>query len=400
MRRALILMVLMAANAQAGVVERYLEAYFEMYPSRATAAGMHDRDDLLEDFSAAKLSEWVSFNVGVVEELRTALAGSEMAFEDRLDAELLLREAELQVLDLARLERPQKDPLFWTGVVSQATVFLLVREDLPREVRLTAVASRAQQIPRLAAQARASLTATDPSAISPDLCQLASGQARASSQFYAEGLAAATQDEDDPQLRQRLATAGEQAGRALSDLAGFLEELGEKATGSARLGEDYRPRFEIVNGMTTALDEVSNGAKRDLAAKVSETAEFGRSVWTEVMGDEEPPADDKLLVQALFARISEDRASSVDEFIADYRRLVDESVAFVRQREIITLPEPLDPFRRTVARFLYRSVGWRGLSSGTVCRCGQQNSPLSTDPIGRCLRGAARGLLPRLQPSL
>ena len=48
MRQALILMVLMAANAQAGVVERYLEAYFEMYPSRATAAGMHDRDDLLD----------------------------------------------------------------------------------------------------------------------------------------------------------------------------------------------------------------------------------------------------------------------------------------------------------------------------------------------------------------
>ena len=358
MRRALILMVLMAANAQAGVVERYFEAYFEMYPSRATAAGMHDRDDLLEDFSAAKLSQWVSFNSGVVEELRRALAGSEMAFEDRLDAELLLREAELQVLDLARLERPQKDPLFWTGVVSQATVFLLVREDLPREVRLTAVASRAEQIPRLAAQARASLTATDPSAISPELCQLASGQASASSQFYSEGLAAATQDEDDPRLRQRLATAGEQAGRALSDLAGFLEELGEKATGSARLGEDYRPRFEIVNGMTTPLDEVSNGAKKDLAAKVSETADFGRSVWTEVMGDEEPPADDKLLVQALFARIGEDRASSVDEFIADYRRLVDESVAFVRQREIITLPEPLTLFvGRSPDFFIGQSVG-------------------------------------------
>ena len=352
------LLVMMATGAQGGVVEGYLEAYFEMFPTRATAAGLHALDHSLEDLSPTKISEWVGFNRSVAEDLKASLGNPELEFEDRLDAELLLREAELQLLDLDRLRRPQKDPLFWTGVVSQATVFLLVREDRPRHDRLAAVASRVERIPRFAAQAQSALAATATDEIAPELCRLASRQAQASAQFYAEGLAAATTEDDDADLRQRLGRAGERAATALTQLAAFLDELGKKATGSPRLGEDYRARFEIVNGMTTPLAEVLDGANEDLAAKLREAAEYGRSVWEEVMGDEDLPASDKQVVAALFERVSDDRASSTDEFIADYRQLVDESVAFVRQRQIITLPEPLTLFvGRSPDFFIGQSVG-------------------------------------------
>ena len=358
MKLALTLIALIATGAQAGVVDDYLDAYFQMFPTRATAAGLHDLDQDLEDLSPENISKWVSFNRGIVEKLSSALTDSELGFEDRLDAELLLREAELQVLDLERLKRPQRDPLFWTGVVSQATVFLLVREDRARAERLTAVASRAELIPRLAAQARAALEGTETTEIAPEHCQLASRQVRASAQFYRQGLAAATNDEDGPELRQRLQEAGKLAGGALSVLSEFLDVLCEQASGSARLGEFYRQRFEIVNGMSTPLEEVLAGAVEDLQAKLRETADFGRSVWSEWMGDAVPPTDDKQLVQALFSRVSEDRASSTDEFIADYQQLVADSVAFVREREIITLPEPLTLFvGRSPDFFIGQSVG-------------------------------------------
>ncbi|MGB5176394.1 MAG: DUF885 family protein, partial [Thermoanaerobaculia bacterium] len=232
MRYTLMLLVMMATGAQAGVVEGYLEAYFEMFPTRATAAGLHDLDHSLEDLSPTKISEWVGFNRSVAEDLKASLGNPELEFEDRLDAELLLREAELQLLDLDRLRRPQKDPLYWTGVVSQATVFLLVREDRPRHDRLAAVASRVEQIPRFAAQAQSGLAPTATDEIAPELCRLASRQAQASAQFYAEGLAAATTEDDDADLRQRLGRAGEKAATALTQLAAFLDELGKKATGS------------------------------------------------------------------------------------------------------------------------------------------------------------------------
>jgi len=309
MRYVLIFMVLMTTGAQAGVVEDYLDAYFEMFPTRATAAGLHERDDALEDLSPKKLSEWVAINRGVVGKLETALRDPDLDFDDRLDAELLLREAELQVLDLDTLRRPQRNPLFWTDIVSQATVFLLVREDRPRPERLAAVASRAEQIPRLVAQARAALGGTPKDEIAPELCRWAAHQAGASAQFYAEGLAAVTTEDDDASLRQRLVSSGIVAAQALSGLSTFLEGLAGGATGSSRLGESYRLRFEIVNGIDTPLADVLSEAETDLAAKIREAAEFGRSVWAEVMGDEEPPAGDKQLLQALFHRVSEDRAA-------------------------------------------------------------------------------------------
>ena len=358
MRYALVLMMLMATGARAGVVEGYLDAYFEMFPTRATAAGLHELDAALEDFSPERLSEWTAFNRKVAEELRATLSKPGLELDDRLDGELLLREAELQLLDLVRLRRPNRDPLFWTGVVSQTTVFLLVREDRPRPERLASVASRAEQIPRFANQARAALSSTADDEISSELCQLAGRQARASAQFYAEGLAAAVTENDDADLRQRLGRAGEEAANALTALATFLDELGETASGSPRLGDEYRRRFEIVNGMDTPLSEVLQGASIDLTRKVHEAAEYGRSVWAEVMGDEEPPVDDRQLVQALFRRVSEDRASSTEEFIADYRQLVEESVEFVRQRQIITLPEPLTLLvERSPDFFIGQAVG-------------------------------------------
>ena len=358
MRRALILIVLMSTGAQAGVVEDYLEAYFQMFPTRATAAGLHDKDEALEDLSPEKISKWLSYNRGVVEKLSSSLRGDELEFEDRLDAELLLREAELQILDLEGLRRPQRDPLLWSGVVSQATVFLLVREDRARPERLRAVASRAEQIPRLVSQARSALGSTETDEIAPEHCQLATRQVGASAQFYREGLAAATNDEDDADLRQRLERAGQLAGGALSELSDFLVVLCEQVSGTPRLGEHYRQRFEIVNGMSTPLKEVLEGAEEDLSAKLRETAEFGRSVWREAMGEAIPPADDKRLVQALFSRVSEDRASSTEEFIADYRQLVTDSVAFVREREIISLPEPLTLYvGRSPDFFIGQSVG-------------------------------------------
>ena len=46
------------------------------------------------------------------------------------------------------------------------------------------------------------------------------------------------------------------------------------------------------------------------------------------------------LIARLFERVSLDRADSVEEFVADYRTLVDRAFAFTREHDVITLPDP------------------------------------------------------------
>lgn len=354
---ALLLALLAAAPVRAATFQdTYLERYFDMYPSRATAAGRHDLDRRLENLSPERRRAWLNFNRGAVDGFRRLLAAPSTSFEDRLDAELLLRQAELEVFEYRTQARPERDPLFWTGIVSDAPVFLLVREDLPMTERLSRAAARASQLPRLTAQAREALSG-DPSRIAPEICAIAAPILRSSAIFYRDGFSRAAEGQS-AELRKEVGEAGETAAAALDGLAAFLDGLQPKAKGYPRLGADYAARFRLVTGVDEPVDRVLSGAMAALATRRAETAAYGRSVWKELMPGMEPPADDRELLRRLFDRVSADRASSMDELMADYRKLVTDAFDFVRRKGIMTLPDP--PSLRTdrsPAFFVGQAVG-------------------------------------------
>lgn len=356
-------LVLVAALAapQPGLAEAYLERYFAFYPSRATAAGRHDRDAELEDFSGEAIASWVAYNREVAGRLRERLAAAGGARHDvpgSLDQELLLRQTEEELASFDALERHRTNPLFWTRVPANATVFLLVRDDLPRKERLTSAAARAAEIPRLAAQARETLGAADAARIAPELAEIAAGQTRASATFYREGFARVGEGEDE-ELAARLTAAGASAASALDSLAAFLDELAAKASGSPRLGEEaYRLLFRLHTGLDDPPGKVAAEAEAALAAKRAEAAGYAREIWGRYFPEAEPPADGRALLARMFDRVEEDHAASVDEFVADYRELVAEAVAFVRERGVVTMPGELTlHIDRSPSYFVGQSVG-------------------------------------------
>lgn len=356
MKSVLALILLLAAGPAAAATfqESYLERWFDMYPSKATAAGRHDLDRRLEDLSPARRHAWLKYNRGAAKGLRRILEAPSTSFEDRLDAELLLRQAELEAFEYGVQDRPARDPLFWTGVLGDATVFLLVRDDLPKSERLSRAAERAGQIPRLAKQARQALDLGDPALISPEICGIAAGIARGSAKFYREGFPRAG---ELPELK----TSGEKAAAALEELAVFLDALQKKARGYPRLGKDYAARFRLVTGVEEPVERVLAKAEAALIAKRTEAAAYGRSVWKELMppGEStEEPADDRELLRRLFERVAADHAADMDEFVADYRRLVPEALEFVRRKDLMTLPDPATLLiDRSPSFFIGQAVG-------------------------------------------
>lgn len=353
MKTALVLILLLAAipAAAATFQETYLEHWFDMYPSKATAAGRHDLDRRLEDLSPARRHAWLTYNRGAAKGLRRILEAPSTSFEDRLDAELLLRQAELEAFEYGTQNRPGRDPLFWTGIMADATVFLLVRDDLPKSERLSRAAERAAQLPRLAGQARQALRLTDPALISPEICGLAAQLAGGFATFYREGFPRAG---DLPELK----TSGEKAAAAFDELAAFLEELQKKAKGHPRLGKDYAARFRLVTGVEEPVERVLAQAEAALVAKRAEAAAYGRSVWKELMPGVDEPADDRELLRRLFERIAADRAADMAEFVADYRKLVPEALDFVRRKDLMTLPDPPTLYiERSPSYFVGQVVG-------------------------------------------
>jgi len=344
-----------AASART-LVEDYIETTFRLYPTQAVEAGNHDYANALEDLSGARLSDWISFNRYTLRRIEQLLAEPSLPFGDRLDLELIGRRAELALFDLVVLERPRTDPLFWTRPIGNATVFLLVREDAPLDERLRAAAARARQLPRLAIQAEEAL-AGSAALVAPEIASIAARQVRASERFYAEGFASAAAGQGE-MLENDLASAGREAKAALDRLAGFLDTLAETATGTPRLGAKYAERFRLATGEPSSVGEVLALARTSLDAKRKETAAYGREVWTELMGSQSAPDEDEAIIRRLFERIGDDHAATVEEFVADYETLMLAAVEFVRQNDVITLPEPLTVHTaRSPEFFVGQSVG-------------------------------------------
>ena len=348
----LLLASALAAPRLAPIRDRYVEAWFAAWPTAATQAGRHDHDRELEDWTPARRRRWLEENrrtLAAIDSWKRTGIGSA---DDRLDANALEAQVRREIHDLAVRRRPERDPLWWTDPIGNATVFLLIRDDRPAAGRLSDAAARALLLPRLAAQAQKTLARTPDRAIAPELCAIAAAQVRASAAFYRSGFPRV-----DPANRA-LSRAGAQAARALDRLSEFLSRLEKKATGSPRLGPDYAETFRLGTGVAEPVDAVLADAERDLAARRAEAAAYGRSIWSRYFPSEEAPADERALLRKLFARAGEDHAGSVDEFVRQYRERVAALDRYLRERGIVTLPDPLTIWTdRSPAFFVGQSVG-------------------------------------------
>ena len=345
---------LAAADPINAIVDSYLDHYFQMFPTRATAAGRHDLDEQLEDFSPDKISDWIQFNQTALTRVLELQQDQNLPTDAKLDLEALVAQIQRELTSLLVRHRADRDPLYWSSVAADATVFLLVRDDLPIIQRRQHARARAKNLPRFAQQARNHFAKIEPSTVAPELCQIATGQIRATAAFYKEGFVQAI--EGDAKAREESVAAG----AALLDLAATLDALAKRATSSPRLGDGYSLVFHQGTGVKdlVTVDDVLKRAQADLVATRAETAKYGRTVWAQLIPNEAPPKDDVDLVRRLFDRIAADHGHSVDDALKQWRTNVDELNKLVHEKRIMTLPDPLTLIvDRSPSFFVGQSVG-------------------------------------------
>lgn len=334
------------------IVERYLATWLQIFPTEAAARGDHSQSANLEDLPPRRLLSWLKYNKTLAGEINRRLADPEIQGDERLDLQVLREQVRLEILTYDSLKRHQQDPLYWTSILSQATVFQLVREDRPAAERLEGAARRAEKMGILASQVIASLAAGDPDQMSPESVDAAIETLRPLAEFYRQGFVKAAEQLPAGAQRQkmatRLGTSGNAAANAIEALLPFFDRLKEKARGNPRLEGAYGPYFRAVTGLAESPQRVAERATRALAAKRGEAAELCRSIWprhfagTPAAPAAAAPEDENELLRLCFSRVEQDRAKNVDEFVADYRQLVVKAEAFVRQKGFFTLPPKLE----------------------------------------------------------
>jgi hypothetical protein len=124
----MIVALLPAASSMDAQVSKFIEQYFAMYPTRATQAGRADFNTRLEDLAPEKIQAWLESLDGIDQEARSIQPANR---DERLDRDVVRHQIAWQRFELQTRSAPARNSMFWTGIASEAAIYLVLREDQP-----------------------------------------------------------------------------------------------------------------------------------------------------------------------------------------------------------------------------------------------------------------------------
>ncbi|WP_245887524.1 DUF885 domain-containing protein [Umezawaea tangerina] len=269
-----------------GLVDGVLAWHFDRSPGHAAMLGSLEHDRTFGDFSAdgfaaqeREAGEWLA--------RFEAVPTDGLDLEESVDRDLLVAVLRGQ---RARAAWPawRRDPSTYLSPVLFPLFTAFLNRLRPEPELVDSVVVRLAEVPSVLAACRANL---DPALAAPIIIRRAVGQARSGRAFLTRSLPAQVVD---PDLRARLAEAAEPAAAAFDELAAFLEDLAERATGDWRMGEELYSTLlrdqEVLGYGAAELHQRGIAAHAELEAEMAELA--APRHWHDVMlglQDDHPP---------------------------------------------------------------------------------------------------------------
>ena len=214
---------------------------------------------------------------------------------------------------------------------------LFTQSTLPHERNVQNAAGRIAHIPKVVAAAKAGLK--NPPKI---LTEVAIERNRGAISFYEKGIYEFAKETPGA---EPLGTPCRAAVKALKDYQTWLEEdLLPRSDGEWRLGKEKfaaKLKLELDAGLTA--DEVIALAEDEAARVEREMYYFAKQLWaTQFPGRALPPDDAagrRTTIQLVMDELAKDHGKP-DTIVADARATVDRIKAFIREKHILTLPDP------------------------------------------------------------
>ncbi len=294
-----------------------LDDILAMDPVAATALGDHRFDDRLPDLSAAGREEARSTVAGWLSAV-DAVDDLGLCPDNAVDLELLRSALSARLFDHDHLREHTWNPLLANP--GSSIYVLLARDFAPLGDRLRSVAGRLAGVPELLARARSGLGRMPRVHVETALLQLA-GTRDLIEQEVGGALVA------EPRLRAEVERVQQSALEAVDDHLAWLEAALPGADRDPRLGAElYAGRLWHTLDTETAPDTVLVRAESDLMRVEAEIAEIAagrdvRAVYDALADD--GPVDDTTILEVC-------------------REALEQSTAFVREHDLVTVPEPWD----------------------------------------------------------
>ncbi|MGL4420801.1 MAG: DUF885 domain-containing protein [Gemmataceae bacterium] len=315
----------------------FLQAEYARHPYWATRQGNHDFDDRLDDLRPAARAEDIITAKKLLAELRAEFDPAKLSPAVRIDWEIWTHTLNYQLWQAENEPIYETDPRVFGEYISDSVFLLLTQSTLPRERNVANAAKRITYIPTVIDAAKLSLK-TPPKILTEVAIQRNQGAIA----FYEKEIFALAQE--NPGTSELVAPA-KAAVTALKDYQKFLTEtLLPRSTGSWRLGTEKfakKLELELDSGFTAA--EVIREAEAEGERVEREMYYVAKQLWHTVQPGVALPPDDapgrRETIAKVLAKLGEDHGTSAS-FVADARASVVSIQKFIREKRILTLPDP------------------------------------------------------------
>ncbi len=314
----------------------YLDETFQLRPLEATQLGDHRFDHLLDDISPEARRGWIIHARQRLDSLARDVPYAELSRDAQVSFQIFRDELARNIW-LAENTRPfEEDPRTYGAYISDSVYSLLTQSTLPKETNISSAIKRMREIPRIVATAQATLTNPPRSVL-----ETAMLQNRGAVQFYEQQIFDLVGE--TPQLAA-LKQAAASVVQTLLQHQQFLEAMLPRASGEWRLGkEKFSRKLELVLDADRTADQVLADAQVELVRVQRDMYVTARQLWSRYFSRKPLPPDDEagrqFTVAEVLRVIGQDHGAP-ELLVADARASVGRLKTFIRERDILRLPEP------------------------------------------------------------
>ena len=317
--------------------QRYLDEMFAAQPLSATRLGDHRFDDKLDDISESARAANVERDRRYLNELSHVVDYQKLTRAGQVDYEIF-RQDLVRSLWMSENFKPfEDDPRVYGDYLTEGVYLVLTQSSLPKETNVKNALARMAEVPKITEVAKK--TIKNPPKVK---VETAIRQTKGAIGFY-EG-----EVFDLTGLPKDKGECAEKAGaivKALKEYLAFLEkEVLPKAGDNWRVGrEKFERKFDYDLDANITADEAYAEAQAEAERVEQEMATIARGLWPKMFPDAALPKDDSAgrreLIRKVLGKIGEDHGKP-ETLVEDAKATVSEIKAFIREKDILKLPEP------------------------------------------------------------
>lgn len=317
--------------------KQFLQDEFRRHPYFATSQGNREYDDQLDDLSIAARKKDFEEGEQFLKQLMTKIDAGKLSENGKIDFEIWKHSIRYSLWQARHDDRFTFDPRVYGEYLVDSVFSTFSQSTLPRERIVANAAKRIAFIPKVVAAAKDSLT--NPPAI---LTEIAIKRNRAAIVFYEKEIYDLAKETP---ASSELTKPCQQAVQALKEYQEFLEKnLLSRSAGDWRLGKvRFSEKLALELDAGLSADEVIKLAEDEAVRVEREMYYVSKQLWARLFPGKAVPLDDeagrRFTTKTVLEKLGDDHGEA-GTIVDDARQTVDKIKQFIKQKKILTLPEP------------------------------------------------------------